>query len=161
FGSNPDVLPSDGDDSIPLGLDSPIYLDKYKESVPVRNGNLSTLIQFLRPDSDTLQMELLLKIFKAAPELVLDYFSKRTMFTSDPKPTANWLGESAFLFSTIQLPIPENCGWKDRLPMIPPPVSIVIESILPRPLTQKILTRCIHQNTDVVTLFAIRTTTLA
>ncbi len=161
FGCNPDVLPSDGDDSISLGLDSPIHFDKYQESVPVRNGNLSTFIQFLRPDSDTLQMELLLKIFKAAPELVFDFFSKRTMFTSDLKPTTNWLGESAFLFSTVQLPVLANCGWKDSLPLVPPPVSVVIESILPRPLTQKILTRCINQNTDVVTPFAIRITTLA
>jgi nucleolar pre-ribosomal-associated protein 1 len=161
FGSNPDVLPSDGEDSIRLGLDSLIYFDKYEESVPVRNGNLSTLIQFLRPDSDTLQTELLLEIFKAAPELVFDFFSKRTMFTSDPKPTPNWLGESAFLFSTVQLPVLLNCGWKGGLPMIPPPVSVVVESILPRPLTQKILTRCINQSSDVVTLFGIRITTLA
>lgn len=161
WGSNPDVLPSDGDDSICLGLDSPIHFGKYKESVPIRNGNLSVLIQFLRPDSDTLQAELLLKIFKAAPELVFDFFSKRTMFTSDPKPTPNWLGESAFLFSTVQLPVPVNFGWKDSLPLVPPPVSVVIESILPRPLTQKILTRCINQNNDIVALFAIRITTLA
>ncbi|PGH26828.1 hypothetical protein AJ80_01407 [Polytolypa hystricis UAMH7299] len=160
-GSNPDVLPTENDGAIPLGLDSPIHFDKYKESVPVRNGNLSTLTQFLRPDSDTRQMELLLKIFKAAPELVYDFFSKRMMFTSDPKPTPSWLGESAFLFSTIQLPVPVNCGWRDGTPLVPPPVSVVIESILPKPLTQKVLTRCINQNTDVVTLFAIRIITLS
>ncbi|WEW57765.1 hypothetical protein PRK78_003232 [Emydomyces testavorans] len=161
-GSTAEVLPAEDVGCIALGLDSPIYFDKYTESVPVRNGNLSTLIQFLRPDSDTLQMELLLKIFRAAPELVYDFFSKRHMFTSDPKPTPSWLGESAFLFSTIQLPVPAQCGWKGTSPpATPPPVSIVIESIIPRPLTQKILTRCINQHTDVVTLFAIRITTLA
>lgn len=161
-GSTPDVLPSEDSESITLGLDSPIYFDKYKESVPVRNGNLSSLVQVLRPDSDTLQMELILKIFRAAPELVYDFFSKRTMFVSDPKPTPSWLGESAFLFSTVQLPVPAQCGWKGASPpATPPPVSIVIESVIPRPLTQKILTRCINQNTDVVTLFAIRITTLA
>ncbi|KLJ07129.1 hypothetical protein EMPG_17381 [Blastomyces silverae] len=160
-GSNPDVLPPNEDGAIPLGLDSPAYFDKYKESVPVRNGNLSALIQLLRPDSDTLQMELLLKIFRAAPELVFDFFSKRTMFTSDPKPTPGWLGESAFLFSTIQLPVPTNCGWKGSTVLIPPPVAVAIESILPRPLTKKILTRCLNQNTDIITLFAVRTITLA
>ena len=160
-GSAPDIAPSDDSETIALGLDSPVYFDKYKESVPVRNGNLSAMIQNLRPDTDTLQMQLLLKIFKAAPELVSDFFSKRTMFTSDPKPTPSWLGESAFLFSTIQLPVPANCGWKDTTPAVPPPISIVIENVLPRPLTQKILTRCLNQNTDVVTLFAIRLTTLA
>ncbi|KAK2807477.1 hypothetical protein FQN51_003304 [Onygenales sp. PD_10] len=160
-GSNPDILPPSDEGAIPLGLDSPIHFDKYKESVPVRNGNLATLVQFLRPESDTLQMELLLKIFRAAPELVFDFFSKRTMFTSDPKPTPSWLGESAFLFSTIQLPVPANCGWKGSQALVPPPVSVVIESILPRPLTQKTLTRCLNQNTDVITLFAVRIITLA
>ncbi|QVM07681.1 hypothetical protein D8B26_002373 [Coccidioides posadasii str. Silveira] len=162
FGSTPNVLPPEDTGCISLGLDSPVYFDKYKESVPVRNGNLSSLVQFLRPESDTLQMELLLKIFRAAPELVYEFFSKRTMFTSDPKPTPSWLGESAFLFSSVQLPVPAQCGWKGvSPPVIPPPISIVIESIIPRPLTQKILTRCINQNADVVTLFAIRITTLA
>lgn len=159
LGSNPEVLPVDGGDAIPLGLDSPVHFDKYKGSVPIKNGNLSILAQFLRPDTDQRQMELLLKIFRAAPELVHDFFWKRTMFTSDPKPTASWFGESAFLFSTVQLPVPARCGWKDGTPKVPPPVSVVIESILPRPLTQKMLTRCLNQNTDVITLFAIRLTT--
>ncbi|PGH02951.1 hypothetical protein AJ79_07488 [Helicocarpus griseus UAMH5409] len=160
-GSTPDVLPPTDDGAIPLGLDSPVHFDKYKESVPVRNGNLSALIQCLRPESDTLQSELSLKAFRAAPELVFEYFSKRTMFISDPKPDPRWLGESAFLFSTVQLPVPANCGWKGSQALVPPPVSVVIESILPRPLTQKILTRCLNLNAEVVTLFAVRIVTLA
>lgn len=162
-GYNADSLPNDaGDDgAIPLGLDSPVNFDKFKESVPVRNGNLSALIQFLRPESDTRQMELLLKVFKVAPELVYDYFSKRTMFVSDPKPNQSWLGESAFLFSTIQLPVPVNCGWKDGSPLMPPPVSVVIESIIPRPLTQKTLIRCMNMNADIITLFAVKTATVS
>ncbi|KAL1962897.1 hypothetical protein VTN77DRAFT_9075 [Rasamsonia byssochlamydoides] len=161
-GSDPDALLTEDDASIELGLDSPIYMDKYRDSVPVRNGTLSSLIQVLRPESDTLQTELLLAIFKAAPELVADFFTKRTMFTSDPKPTPSWMGESAFLFSTVQLPVPVNCGWKEKVPAMPPPISIVIENILPRPLTQKVLSRCLNQNTDgVITLFAVRILTVA
>lgn len=160
-GNAADILPTSDNETIALGLDSPVYFDKYNESVPVRNGNLSAMIQHLRPDTDTLQTELLLKIFKAAPELVCDFFSKRTMFTSDPKPTPGWLGESAFLFSTIQLPVPANCGWKGNAPATPPPVSVVIENVLPRSLTQKVLTRCMNQNSDVITLFAVRVSTLA
>ncbi|KAK2766738.1 hypothetical protein FQN54_006052 [Arachnomyces sp. PD_36] len=160
-GSNPDSLLADGEGTIDLGLDSPAYFDRYQQSVPVRNGNLSTLTHVLRPESDILQMQLLLEIFKAAPELVAEYFSRHTMFAADPKPSPSWLGESALLFSTVQLDVPENLGWKSGLPAMPPPVSVVIESILPRPLTQKILTRCLNQNTDVVTLFAIRIETIA
>ncbi|EFR00164.1 hypothetical protein MGYG_03169 [Nannizzia gypsea CBS 118893] len=149
------------DEAISLGLDAPNHFDKFNKTVPIRNGNLSALIQFLRPESDTRQMQLLLKIFRAAPELVYDYFSKCNLFNSDPKPTQAWLGESAFLFSTIQLPVPQKCGFREGTPAIPPPVSVAIESILPRPLTQKMLTRCINQNTEIVTLFAIKATTAA
>ncbi|KAM5450041.1 hypothetical protein McanMca71_000574 [Microsporum canis] len=159
-GSNTEPLIND-DETISLGLDAPTHFDKFNESIPIRNGNLSVLIQFLRPESDTRQMQLLLKIFRAAPELVYDYFSKRNMFCSDPKPTQAWLGESAFLFSTIQLPVPQKCGFREGSPAVPPPVSVAIESILPRPLTQRMLTRCMNQNTEIVTLFAIKATTAA
>ncbi|KAL4888635.1 ribosome 60S biogenesis N-terminal-domain-containing protein [Aspergillus ambiguus] len=160
-GSDPESLPTDDDTSIELGLDSAVYVDKYRESVPVRNGILSYLIQTLRPDTDSLQIELLVAIFKAAPELVADFFTKKTMFTSDPKPTPAWMAESALLFSTVRLPVPANCGWKDKLPPMPPPVSVVIENVLPRPLTQRILTRCLNMNTEIVTLFAVRILTIS
>ncbi|KAJ5677769.1 Nucleolar pre-ribosomal-associated protein 1 N-terminal [Penicillium maclennaniae] len=160
-GTDPESLPVEHDDCIELGLDSPIYVDKYRENVPVRNNSLSYLIQCLRPDVDSLQIELLVTIFKAAPELIADFFSKKTMFTADPKPTPSWLAESALLFSTVQLPVPKNCGWREREPILPPPVSIVIENILPRPMSQKILTRCLNQNAEIITLFAVRILTLA
>lgn len=160
-GTDPDTLPAEDDTCIELGLDSPIYVDKYRESVPVRNGTLSYLIQCLRPDVDSLQIELLVTIFKVAPELIADFFARKTMFTSDPKATPSWMAESALLFSTVQLPVPTNCGWKDKQPILPPPVSIVIENILPRPLSQKIMTRCLNQNAEIVTLFAVRILTLA
>ncbi|KAI9375764.1 ribosome 60S biogenesis N-terminal-domain-containing protein [Aspergillus egyptiacus] len=158
-GSDPESLPTDDDISIDLGLDSAAYVDRYRDMVPVRNGILSYLIQALRPDSDSLQIALLLAIFKAAPELIADYFTKKIMFVSDPKPTPSWMAESAVLFSTVSLPVPANCGWRDKLPAMPPPVSVVIESVLPRPLTQKTLTRCLNLNTEIVTLFAVRVLT--
>lgn len=160
-GSDPESLPTDDDACIELGLDSALHIDKYKESVSVRNGSLSYLIQTLRPDMDSLQIQLLVAIFKAAPELVADFFTKKTMFIADPKPTPSWMAESALLFSTVQLGVPANCGWKDKLPLMPPPVSVVIENILPRPLTQKILTRCLNQNAEIVSLFAVRILTIA
>lgn len=160
-GSDPESLPMEDDECIGLGLDSAVHVDRYKDSVPVRNGTLSYLAQTLRPDMDSLQIELLVTIFSAAPELVADFFTKKTMFVLDPKPTASWMAESAFLFSTVQLPVPVNFGWKDKTPVMPPPVSIVIESILPRPLTQKVLARCLNQNAEIVTLFAVRILTVA
>ncbi|KAL4784181.1 ribosome 60S biogenesis N-terminal-domain-containing protein [Aspergillus varians] len=160
-GNDPESLPIDDDGSIDLGLDSAAYVDKYQESIPVRNGTLSYLIQSLRPESDSLQIELLLAIFKAAPELIADYFTKKAMFIADPKPTPSWLAESTVLFSAVSLPVPTNFGWKDKLPAMPPPVSVVIENILPRALTQKVLTRCFNLNAEIVTLFAVRILTIS
>lgn len=161
-GTDPESLPPMDGSCFDLGLDSPLYVDDYRDSVPVRNGNLSHLIQVLRPDVDKLQIELLVAILKAAPELVADFFSKKTMFVSDPKPTPSWMAESAFLFSVIQLPVPANCGWRDSgMPVMPPPLTVVIESILPRPLTQKVLSRCLNQNAEIVTLFAVRILTIS
>ncbi|KAL4940857.1 hypothetical protein BDV06DRAFT_195730 [Aspergillus oleicola] len=154
--TDPESLPLDDEASIDLGLDSAAYVDKYRESVPVRNGTLSYLIQTLRPESDSLQIALLLAIFKVAPELIADYFTKKSMFMGDPKPTPSWMAESTVLFSTVSLPVPANCGWKDKLPAMPPPVSVVIENILPRPLTQKVLARSFNMNAEIVTLFAVR-----
>ncbi|KAL4931711.1 NPA1/URB1 family protein [Aspergillus undulatus] len=159
--TDPESLPLDDDGAIDLGLDSAAYVDKYRESVPVRNGTLSYLIQTLRPESDRLQIELLLAIFKAAPELIADYFTKKSMFVGDPKPTPSWMAESTVLFSTVSLPVPANCGWKDKLPVMPPPVSVVIENILPRALTQKVLTRSFNMNAEIVTLFAVRILTIS
>jgi len=146
------------DDSldVDLGLSSVDWYEKYHGHVPVRNSTLAALTQFLRPYASTLECELLVDILKAAPELMADYFFKKSGFAFDPKLTATWIGYSAFLFSTVQLPVPEYFGRRGGYGAIPPPASIVIESILPQPLTQKVLTRCLNQQTELITFFALR-----
>lgn len=146
------------DDSldIDLGLSSVDWYEKYHGHVPVRNSTLAALTQFLRPYASTLESELLIHILKAAPELTADYFFKKSGFAFDPKLTATWIGYSAFLFNTVQLPVPEYFGRRGGYGAIPPPASIVIESILPQPLTQKVLTRCLNQQTELITFFALR-----
>ena len=155
-----DTLGQD-EDTINLGLDSPLHYDSYDHKIPVKNGTLSMFIQGLRPASDLLQVALLLKIFEAAPELVADYFSKQRAFTSEPKAEPSWLGEAAFLFSVIELPVPTHSGWDSKLPAMPPPLRIVVESILPRPLDRSTITRCLNLNHEVITLFAARVVTVA
>ena len=149
------TIESEGD-HIDLGLESPVSLDVSTLKNSIRNTQLSGFAQSLRPDTNAVQMELLLDIFRAAPEIVAEYFSKKTTFTTDPKPTAQWLGQSALIFSTIQLPVPENCGWTEGLPLAPPPTDVVIESILPRPLDKATLVRCLNLNNEIFTLFATR-----
>ncbi len=146
---------------IDLGLDSMDWTDKYNEKVPVRNAVLSDFIQTLRPWSSTDQSDLLLSIFKAAPELVADYFFKKKSFTFDPKLTATWMGYCAFLFSAIALPVPEYFGHKERYGRAPPPTPIVIESTSPLPMNQKVLTRCLGQKHPLITFFVVRLLTIA
>ena len=163
-GVNPDdVEDADTDDSfIDLGLDSIDWMDKYTEKVPVRNVVLSDFIQMLRPFASIKQGELLLAILKAAPELTADYFYRKKSFSLEPKLTATWIGYSAFIFSSLQLPIPKYFGHKERYARAPPPPAIVLESILPQPLTQKVLSRCLNlQGERLITFFAIRILCLA
>ena len=145
---------------IDLGLDSVEWYNRFQSHVPVRNTTLANFIQTLRPCGNLLENELLLNSFKAAPELVANYFFKKT-FAFDPKLTATWIGYSAFLFSTIQLPVPRFFGGKDAYGRVPPPTSIVLENILPQPLSQKVLTKCLNQQCDLVTFFAVRLTIVA
>ncbi|ESZ90671.1 hypothetical protein SBOR_8951 [Sclerotinia borealis F-4128] len=146
---------------IDLGLDSIEWMERFTEKVPVRNTILSEFIQNLRPWSSLRQSELLLCILESAPELVASYFFTKKSFSLDPKLTATWIGYSAFVFSTLQLPIPQYFGHQERYARLPPPSSIVLESILPQPLTQKVFTRCLNQQHNLIAFFAIRILSIA
>jgi nucleolar pre-ribosomal-associated protein 1 len=143
-------------DFIDLGLDSIEWANKFKEKVPVRNTILSDFIQKLRPWSSVKQTELLLSILETAPELTADYFFGKKSFSFEPKLTATWIGYSAFLYSALQLPVPKYLGHQGKYARLPPPISIVLESLLPQPLNQKVLTRCLNQPHNLITFFAVR-----
>lgn len=136
-----------------LGLES---LDSYIKTTKVRNIILSEFIQNQRPYANTLHQELVVDIFKACPELIADYFVKRRDFSYDPKLTSTWIGYSAFLYQTIQLSVPKYFGAKKNYRDHPPPVPILINSILPQPLNQQVLTKCLNHSSDLIQLFAIR-----
>ncbi|KAK7509056.1 ribosome 60S biogenesis N-terminal-domain-containing protein [Phyllosticta citriasiana] len=148
-------------DGIDLGLDSLDWYERYRGRVVIRNPTIANFIQVLRPYANKLEQELLLAIFEAVPETVADYFFKKNNFTFDPKLTATWIGYSSFLFSTVHLPVPKHFGRRDGYASMPPPVSVAIESILPQPLTRKVLTKCLNQNSDLITFFVIRLLTVA
>jgi nucleolar pre-ribosomal-associated protein 1 len=141
---------------IDLGLDSIEWMDRFTEKVPVRNTILSDFIQILRPFASIKQSELLQAILKAAPELTADYFFRKKAFSFEPKLTATWMGYSAFVFSTLRLPIPKYFGQRERYARAPPPPAIVLESLLPQPLSQKVLLRCLNHENSLITFFAVR-----
>lgn len=151
--------------AIDLGLDS---LESYDQSErpDVRNTTLLGWIQTLRPHADPKERELIITCFEAAPELVAAYFGERNM-QLEPKLTNTWLGYASFLFEVVRLQVPEHFGnsnYEDgenqSLPM-PPQTSIILENLLPRPLTQKVLARCLNQSSELITFFVIRLLVLA
>ncbi|KAF1944335.1 hypothetical protein EJ02DRAFT_398473 [Clathrospora elynae] len=136
-----------------LGIES---VENDSKTSKVRNIILSEFTQSQRPYANTLHQELVIDIFRACPELVADYFIKRRDFSYDPKLTSTWIGYSAFLYQTIQLPVPKYFGAKKNYRNQPPPVSVLMHSILPQPLNQQVLTKCLNHNSDLIQLFAIR-----
>ena len=129
----------------------------YQSLKPVRNRTLSSFLQSLRPYASVLQTDLALAIFQAAPELIAGYFYKQKSFSFEPKLTATWIGYSMFLMSVIDLPIPRpHLQMATEGPLIVSPSSILIETILPQPLTQKVLTRCLNQSAVLITFLAVK-----
>lgn len=126
-------------------------LDSAQKRVEVANVTLSSFLESLRPYADIRQCELVLAVFKVAPDLVPDYFLRKS-FSFEPKLTSTWAGYSNFLLSSIQIPLPyDHFSGK-----VPPCLSFIIESILPQPLTKKALTRCLNQSSDMIRFFTVR-----
>jgi len=144
-----------------LGLESIAWVNKYKDKVPVRNFGLANFLEHLRPWASVQQSDLVTAIFRVAPELVAHYFLEHNSFTFEPKLTATWIGYAAFLYKTIDLPVPKYFGQSSGFPQLPPPTSVVIENILPLPLNQKVLVRCLSNKSNMVSFFAARLLVIA
>lgn len=157
-GINPDDTHDvDGDQNfIDLGLDSIEWMGSFTQEIPVRNTILSDFMQNLRPWSNMKQSELILAVFKSAPELIGDFFLKKKNFYFDPKLSATWMGYAAFVYSSVQLPTPKYFGHQEGYARLPPPTSIALDSILPQALNQKVLTRCLGQPQALISFFTIR-----
>lgn len=158
----PDAVPlSSAEDEIEPGLETVTWMNKFRDDVPVRNVILADFVKSLRPHSSLKQSELLLAIFEVAPELVARYFIDKQAFTFDPKLSATWIGYSAFLYNTIQQPIPKFFGHKDGYARVPPPTSIIIDNILPLPMNQKVLIKCLGQKSNFIPFVAVRLLVMA
>jgi nucleolar pre-ribosomal-associated protein 1 len=144
------------DGAIDLGIDS---LEFYEDAgnFQVRNTTLLSWILTLRPQTDAKEREIVLTCFKSAPELVHAYFKEKG-FQLDPKLTNTWIGYASFVFEVIGLAVPATLGHTEEggFADVPPQTSIVLDSIIPKPLNQKVLTRCLNQSNGLVTFFALR-----
>ncbi|KAK0643628.1 ribosome 60S biogenesis N-terminal-domain-containing protein [Cercophora newfieldiana] len=137
-----------------LGLEAIVWMNRYKKEIPVRNFTLSNFLPNLRPWASVKQSDLVTAIFKVAPELVAGFFLDNKSFTFDPKLSATWIGYAAFLFKTVTLPLPEHFSRGSGFPQLPPP--LVVDNILPLPLSQKALVRCLANKSNMVSFFATR-----
>ncbi|KHN97888.1 Ribosome 60S biogenesis [Metarhizium album ARSEF 1941] len=126
------------------------------EGVPVYNFALSEFIGKLRPWSNLKHCELLVAIFGAAPELISDYFFNSQSFTFEPKLTMTWVGYAAFLLNTMMIPLRASFGDPSRYAVMPPPTSVLLDNIIPRPINQKVLIRCLSQKSHLTSFFATR-----
>ena len=142
------------DASIDLGLDS---LEFYDEEGPinVRNSTLLAYVLTLRAHSDERERELLLTAFASAPELVAAYFANSKL-QLDPKLSNTWISYASLMFEVVSLETPAKFGVEDESTSIPPQTTIMIENVLPKPLTLQVLNRCLSQHEDLITFFAVR-----
>lgn len=149
------------DDAIDLGLDSIDFFDR-DDRPAVRNLILLSWMQTLHPWSNLQERELILTCFKSAPELVAAYFAeKEKSMQLEPKLSNTWIGYASFLFEVVQLSVPERFGHGNDWAQLPPQTNVMIESVLPRPLTRKVLSRCLNQNCELILFFAVRILVLA
>ncbi|KAI5849195.1 ribosome 60S biogenesis N-terminal-domain-containing protein [Tricharina praecox] len=129
--------------------------EKRKSAPKVFNRILSSLLTHIRPYASTMQLDLMLDILKTCPELVADYFLSNWSFSFDPKLTSTWIGYCTFLHSTITLPIPENFGAPEAQ-ILPPPTNVIVENVLPKPLTKAIMSKCLTHENNFIRFLATR-----
>lgn len=154
-------LPSADEIEVEPGLESITWINQFRDDVPVRNMILADFVKCLKPHSNPKQNELLLAIFETSPELVAKYFIDRQAFTFDPKLSQTWIGYSAFLYKVIEQPIPDYFGRKNGYAHLPPPTSIIIDNIIPLPMTQKILVKCLIQKEELIPFVVMRLLVIA
>ncbi|KAI1265582.1 ribosome 60S biogenesis N-terminal-domain-containing protein [Xylariaceae sp. FL1019] len=150
-----------GANRLDFGLDSIFWISKFEDDIPVRNLLLAEFVSSLKPWASTKSAELLLAVFNSSPELVAHYFLHKKTFTFDPKLSATWMGFAALLYDVIQLPIPPYFGVTSDYATVPPPTSIVLDNIVPAPLTLKAITRCLKSDSKLVSFYAMRLLVLA
>ncbi|KAI1434441.1 ribosome 60S biogenesis N-terminal-domain-containing protein [Xylaria sp. CBS 124048] len=162
-GVAPDAFMPDADSGshMDFSFDAIPWMNKFGNDIPVRNMLLAEFIESLRPWSSTKQTELLLAIFKASPELTARYLLHKKSFTFDPKLTATWIGYAALLYSVVQLPIPPFFGRPNDYAAVPPPTSVVLDNVVPPPMTMKAIVRCLTSKSKLTSFYAIRLLVLA
>ena len=139
-------------DTIDLGVDSPFF-DENINGPPSMNDQLAVFVRSLQPERHLTHSKILRAIFASSPDVLADYFNHKSKFKAAVKDESEWRAEFAFLFQIVRMPA-EDLLQKDTGSA--PHESVLIEHILPLPLTQATLTKWINSNDEIVSMSASR-----
>ncbi|KAI0368460.1 hypothetical protein BV20DRAFT_969281 [Pilatotrama ljubarskyi] len=104
----------------------------------IYNKILANVLKTLKVNEDPRQQELALKILAACPELVAGYWSSAGL-ALEPRLSSKWLANIAFFGAVVSLPVPTSSFFLPQsgsnstslYQPSPPPLSAIIENILP------------------------------
>ncbi|KAF9531008.1 ribosome 60S biogenesis N-terminal-domain-containing protein [Crepidotus variabilis] len=125
--------------------------DNSKKPSRIYNKIFSNVIKTFKVNEDSRQQELAMKILSACPELVSGYWSTAAL-TLEPRLSSKWLTNIAFFGNIVDLPIPEYSFYlpNQLYNPTPPPLSIVIESILPSVHTKNNFSKGLQSTSGLV-----------
>ncbi|KAJ7505347.1 ribosome 60S biogenesis N-terminal-domain-containing protein [Mycena galericulata] len=119
----------------------------------VYNKILGNILKTLKVNEDLRQQELALKIMAACPELVSSFWSAAGL-TLEPRLSSKWIANISFFGSVLSLPIPTESFLLSEKGVLyqptPPPLTVVIENILPSVNTKAHLSKGLLQSSGLV-----------
>ena len=113
-------------------------VDTTQKGGKIYNKILANIVKTLKVNEDPRQQELALKILSACPELVSGYWASAGL-ALEPRLSSKWLANIAFFGAVVSLPVPTvsfflpesgSTGTSLYRPS-PPPLSIIVDNILP------------------------------
>ncbi|KAF9365845.1 hypothetical protein BGX34_008056 [Mortierella sp. NVP85] len=141
----------------PSTLKSPSSVEKSSSDSTkhIFNKTLSQLLTHLRPTENILQQELTVSILTACPELVRPFWQKVNI-QMEPRLSARWLANMTLLHKITEIPVPNLYLQHTGLfASHPPPVSTMIENILPGPVNRTILSKGLQHSSILVRYFTV------
>ncbi|KAK3842885.1 MAG: ribosome 60S biogenesis N-terminal-domain-containing protein, partial [Linnemannia gamsii] len=119
------------------------------------NKTISQILTHLRPTENMLQQELTVAILTACPELVRVFWQKASI-QLEPRLSARWLANMTLLHKITEIPVPNLYLQHTGLfASHPPPVSTIIENILPSAANRVILNKGLQHSSMLVRYFTI------
>ncbi|KAJ7644108.1 ribosome 60S biogenesis N-terminal-domain-containing protein [Roridomyces roridus] len=118
----------------------------------IYNKILSNILKSLKVNEDMRQQELALKIMAACPELVAGFWSAANL-TLEPRLSSKWIANISFFGSVLSLPVPTGSFLSDNAVLYqptPPPLSVILENILPSVNTKAHLSKGLLQSSGLV-----------